>query len=198
MVKRLDVETRKKEILEAAMKVFLEKGFSKSTMEDIISKTTLSKGGVYHYYSNIHEIIVDLFLEGNRYRINKVENYIKENDISKENFNNVDFVADLLTEKIIDNNKYMPIYAMFLSEIKFNKKLEEIFNEIMNKSRQELFDFTKLDFFKEKNEENFIFITNILNTFIIGKNLLKIDDNFIKNKEIIKQMLKTALKFSDK
>ena len=39
---------RKKEIMEAAKSVFLEKGFEKTTMEDIIAETSLSKGGFYH------------------------------------------------------------------------------------------------------------------------------------------------------
>ena len=44
--KRSIRETRKKEILDAAKKVFIEKGFDATTMEDIIGKTSLSKGGL--------------------------------------------------------------------------------------------------------------------------------------------------------
>ena len=47
-VKRLSKEERKKEIMQSAAKVIIEKGFSKTTMEDIIAGTTMSKGGVYH------------------------------------------------------------------------------------------------------------------------------------------------------
>ena len=54
---------RKKEILEAATKIFLKKGFEKTSMEDIIAATSLSKGGFYHYYSNTTDILHDLMLE---------------------------------------------------------------------------------------------------------------------------------------
>ncbi|MDU6784451.1 MAG: TetR/AcrR family transcriptional regulator, partial [Peptoniphilus harei] len=45
-------EKRKLEILEAAMKCFLEKGFQNTTMEDVIEKVSLSKGGVYYHYGS--------------------------------------------------------------------------------------------------------------------------------------------------
>ena len=40
-------QIRKKEILDAAKKVFLRKGFADTVMEDIIVETSLSRGGVY-------------------------------------------------------------------------------------------------------------------------------------------------------
>lgn len=51
---------REKEIINAAKKVFLEKGYVNATMEDIIDETELSKGGVYHYFNNKSDICVKL------------------------------------------------------------------------------------------------------------------------------------------
>ena len=45
-------QIRKKEILDAARKVFLSKGFADTVMEDIITETSLSRGGVYYHYKN--------------------------------------------------------------------------------------------------------------------------------------------------
>ncbi len=64
---------RKKEIMEAAKSVFLEKGFEKTTMEDIIAETSLSKGGFYHYYASTTDILHDLMIEGIAYRINIIK-----------------------------------------------------------------------------------------------------------------------------
>ena len=56
--KKLKVgEKRKLEILEAAKKCFLEKGFQNTTMEDVIEKVSLSKGGVYYHYSSTYETV---------------------------------------------------------------------------------------------------------------------------------------------
>lgn len=43
--KRLSEAQRKREIMNAAAKVIIDKGFEKTTMEEIIAGTTLSKGG---------------------------------------------------------------------------------------------------------------------------------------------------------
>ena len=40
-------QIRKKEILDAAKKAFIKKGFADTVMEDIIAETSLSRGGVY-------------------------------------------------------------------------------------------------------------------------------------------------------
>ncbi|WP_155977468.1 TetR/AcrR family transcriptional regulator, partial [Streptococcus dysgalactiae] len=66
--KRLSEMERKKEIMNSATKVILEKGFEKTTMEDIIAGTSLSKGGVYHYYGSVIEIFKDIMIFGNEYR----------------------------------------------------------------------------------------------------------------------------------
>ncbi len=56
-------KNRKSEILDAAKKVFIRKGFDATTMEEIISETSLSKGGFYYYYKSTVDILHDLMRE---------------------------------------------------------------------------------------------------------------------------------------
>ncbi|MFC4323572.1 TetR family transcriptional regulator [Litchfieldia salsa] len=49
-------EKRRVEILKKAEAVFIEKGFSHTTMTDIVNATGLSRGGLYHYFSNTDEL----------------------------------------------------------------------------------------------------------------------------------------------
>ena len=51
---------RKNQILEAAFKVFIDKGYSKTTMDDIVLVSNLSKGALYHYYSSKKELFLAL------------------------------------------------------------------------------------------------------------------------------------------
>ena len=53
-------EKRKKQILDAAMKVFVSNGFENSRMDDIVSKSGLSKGAIYHHYSSKKELFLEL------------------------------------------------------------------------------------------------------------------------------------------
>lgn len=70
-------DIRKNEILTAAKKAFVEKGFEACTMEDIIAKTSLSKGGFYYYYKNTVDILHDLMSEGIRYRFEKIQEFME-------------------------------------------------------------------------------------------------------------------------
>ncbi len=51
------LEARRAEILEAAVKCFIEKGFHNTTMQDIYKATNLSPGAVYNYFRNKEDIV---------------------------------------------------------------------------------------------------------------------------------------------
>lgn len=53
-------EERVKEILEAAAEVIDEQGYDRLTMEKIIARTSLSKGGVYRFFGNKREVALAL------------------------------------------------------------------------------------------------------------------------------------------
>lgn len=56
-------EQKKRLILSAAEKVFIRKGFTETTMQDIVSASGLSRGGVYLYFSSTEEIFCILLNE---------------------------------------------------------------------------------------------------------------------------------------
>ncbi len=64
-------ETRRKQILDAAIIVLLEKGFSSSSMNDFIRASGLSKGGVYHHFKSKEDLLMGVV---NRY----FEEYLAE------------------------------------------------------------------------------------------------------------------------
>ena len=55
----------RQEILDAAVKVFAEKGFHGATLEEVAHEADFSKGAIYLYFSNkedlIYSILVDIF-----------------------------------------------------------------------------------------------------------------------------------------
>jgi AcrR family transcriptional regulator len=55
-----DRENRKNQILNAAFEVFVKKGYAKTTMDDIVLASKLSKGALYHYYGSKKELFLSL------------------------------------------------------------------------------------------------------------------------------------------
>lgn len=60
--KKRERERRRQQIIVAAKRVFSEKGFSKSTMEDIAREAELSPGTLYLYFKNKDELYASLSL----------------------------------------------------------------------------------------------------------------------------------------
>ncbi|BDZ71084.1 TetR/AcrR family transcriptional regulator [Methanobacterium petrolearium] len=58
MVKRKSREERINEITQAAINVFLEKGYESTTMEAIAQKAGISKGGLYHHFQSKDMILI--------------------------------------------------------------------------------------------------------------------------------------------
>ena len=59
-MKNKSTDNSKEQILEAAMKVFVKKGYSQTRMEDIAEVSGLSKGAIYHHYDSKKSLFLAL------------------------------------------------------------------------------------------------------------------------------------------
>ena len=183
--KRLTAAERKKEIMNSAAKVITERGLEKATMEDIIAGTTLSKGGVYHYYGSVNEIFKDIMRFGIEYRNNVIKEHLSECKEGEE----MQFMARQLVDKIVDDNPYMPLYVEFLIAKKRNPEL----NAMMLDLQAETMDSFKGVFDNESewlfNPSVFQFITDYINALILASNVLDARENFKKNRRYLEDMM---------
>lgn len=186
--KKLKVgEKRKLEILEAAKKCFLEKGFQNTTMEDVIEKVSLSKGGVYYHYGSTYEMIYDFMKLGIKYRGEKS----KTIDTSK--LTTLDAITEMMMERIYDENEFKSIYAIFLKLQNEDKRLCEMFENLKETNTEILSStFPLNDKLSSIFEDEFL--VTFVNTLILGYESLNQKEIFIENKETIKKMLEEYLK----
>lgn len=174
--------------MDSAAKVIISKGFENTTMEEIIAGTTLSKGGVYHYYRNVIEIFKDIMIEGIKYRENVISKNLMQSNkkISKE------FIVKQIVEKILDDNKFVPLYVEFLINKdkipqlnELRKQLEQKTKDGLNKIFKELDDDN--DYFD--NDDLFFLIGDFIDAMIISANLLKTKERLRNNKKILEQII---------
>ena len=52
-----DPQERKKDFLDTALKLFNEKGYEKTTFDDIIKAMGVSKGAFYNYFAQLFQIV---------------------------------------------------------------------------------------------------------------------------------------------
>ena len=79
--KQRERERRRQQIIVAAKRVFSERGFSKTTMEDIAREAELSPGTLYLYFKNKDELYASLSLRILQYLNIRLEDVKKEKDI---------------------------------------------------------------------------------------------------------------------
>lgn len=185
---RLSPEKRKEEIKNAAMKLFTEKGFSHTTMENIINETGLSKGGFYHYYNSTSDILYDLMKDGIEYR-----NQVIKSKIGEFKNDEIEFMAERFYEKIVDDNPYMGIYIEFLLLKSKNPKLESLFKILKEKTRKELFSFFEKLPNSFIDDEKYTMLTDFINSLILGAGVLDARKGFIKNRILIIKMIHLIL-----
>lgn len=180
-------EKRKLEILEAAKKCFLEKGFQNTTMEDVIEKVSLSKGGVYYHYGSTYEMIYDFMKLGIKYRGEK------NKTIDTYKLTTLDAITEMMMERIYDENEFKSIYAIFLKLQNEDKRLCEMFENLKETNTEILSSaFDPNDKLSSIFEDEFL--VTFVNTLILGYESLNQKEIFIENKKTIKKMLEGYLR----
>lgn len=186
---RLPAEERKWQIRYSAKDVFLRKGFHNTTMEDVIVNSGMSKGGVYRYYKNTTDMLYDLMEDGCEYRFEIVDHFLSVN----KNLDKYDIISEVIVDKILDDNELSKVYTIFLQEKQYDENLEKLFQKLKEETfiyLNKLFKKFGLDF----NYDDYDFLTDFMNSLILGRDILKVKSKFIKNRAIIKNVIIEYLK----
>ncbi|VGU18908.1 TetR/AcrR family transcriptional regulator [Streptococcus pyogenes] len=177
-------QIRKKEIREAAKKCFLNKGFQLTTMEDVITEVGMSRGGVYHHYASTNEMLKDLMIDGNDYRNNLINEYLKNNR-GKDKYQQM---GDILVDKSLADTELMRLYTLLLQAKKYNQDLEKLYQELKLNTTNELSLIAKqlgikTDIFKDD------FLVNYINAMILSSEVLCARNSFSQHKKYIKETM---------
>ncbi|MBD23569.1 MAG: hypothetical protein CMG46_00980 [Candidatus Marinimicrobia bacterium] len=98
------------QILDAALEVFVKKGYAQTRMDDIVDLSGLSKGAIYHHYSSKNELFLSLIDHWETYFFTDI---LKKSLIDKD-------PDDLLREIVVDVvNAFKTKKYVFLAELEF-------------------------------------------------------------------------------
>ena len=61
--KKEDAEMTRRQLLQAALRVFSEKGYAAARLEDIAEVAEVTRGAIYHHFGNKKELFICLFKE---------------------------------------------------------------------------------------------------------------------------------------
>ncbi len=159
---RLDREERKKQIRDVTVELITEKGFGKTSVQDIINSASISKGCFYHYYSNKEELFKEILDDTMQYRKNLILDYIaKHKDMQRR-----ELVVELLLDKMLDYNHYKKMFVKLLTEMTNDEKLFKLYNELDENLMKDFIVFCKEEglneYIKIASDEFNLLITSII------------------------------------
>lgn len=190
--RRLPAQERKKEIRKAAGSIFLEKGFIHTTMEDVIARSGMSKGGVYRHYKSTSEMLYDLMEDGNQHRRELMERFIEENGgISIE-----ELIIQISMEKILDENPYKSLYAMFLIESEKDRRLGQLKKELIEKGKKDLLLFAEAHGLSQLRcllRDEWI---ALINSLIVAVETIGVRSVFLENREMLRAIIRQYIRGS--
>ena len=134
--KEREREMRRQQIMVAAKRVFTQRGFEKSTMEDIAREAELSPGTIYLYFKSKDELYASLCLRVLRYINVKVDHAVSDESMDYEGKQKV------LLEAIQDVYDYDPLILNNMFHLQSSDTLKSLspalLNEINDLSRRSL------------------------------------------------------------
>ena len=116
----------KRKIFEASMKLFAEKGYDLTSVEEITETVGVAKGTLYYHFSSKEEIFRFLVEEG----MKLLQNSIEIKTASKKN--SIDKLRAIILIQIKVLKKYENIISIILSQIWGNEPRNQVCKELVN------------------------------------------------------------------
>lgn len=177
---------RKDEIFNAAKKIFTEKGYNNTTMEDIIAETNLSKGGIYYYFNNKEDLCLNLLfsITSNYHDLSdNVEDYGNNNDPIE---NLCDYYVNFLINDNEDISIISSIYIETRHDLELRKKISEKFE---GNNLNHIMDYINSNCIvedKELLEKKIIFFLDVFHSMLYYKFIEEV--HYLEQKEDIREM----------
>jgi AcrR family transcriptional regulator len=121
-IQELLITTRRNQILDAATKVFAEKGYHLTTIKDISTEAGIADGTIYNYFENKMALMLGIFDRLNE-SDQRVEDFSKFTEVDFRSFMKA-YLRHRLTVLQADN---FEVFRVVLSEIMVNKELRELY-----------------------------------------------------------------------
>ena len=141
----------KRKIFEASMKLFAEKGYDATSVEEITATVGVAKGTLYYHFSSKEEIYNFLLEEGTKLLINNID--VK---VSKLN-NSIDKLRSIALLQLRVITKYQNLITIYLSQVwgsdQRNQKCQKYINDYISKINEIVEDGIKKGELKEGKSE---------------------------------------------
>ncbi len=142
----LELADKEKRILEAAITISNEKGFSSTTTSEIAKRAGIAEGTIFRYFRTKKDIIHGIMLQALKVTSDKILLH-SLTDIfkNKEQKDLRAILKDILVDRLGLVQKFFPMFRVLVSEVLYHKDMREvIYNNLINIMEQEIMEFYKI------------------------------------------------------
>lgn len=120
-----ELETRRREIIDAARRCFLRHGFHQTTTDEICREAAITPGGLYHYFGSKEEIISAVIQQSARNTVEELRALIEGSSDAQSAFRDVAaFFYEAMQDPELDNATMLELEIW--AEALKNKRLLEM------------------------------------------------------------------------
>ncbi len=116
------IEDRREQIMDAALRVFANKGFDRASNKDIAREAGITTGLIYHYFESKGALLKSLLEERSPlYQIRQLYNETEPQP--------PDLLLRSLANRVLDlveDRKIQPVFRIFLPELLFNQTISNL------------------------------------------------------------------------
>lgn len=194
--KGLQQKMRRKQILDAAKRLFYKKGFSAATIEDIAQEAELSPAAIYLYFKNKDDLYASLNLQLLEYLAERLEGLYAEKGLNAEE------KLEALKDLLYDVFNFDPLILINLFHLQasdalknLSSKRTEQLNELAAKCLRSLAKIFEQGIAEDRfYENNPIALADIIWTIFTGSVLWEESKRMINpRKDYLKQTLALAI-----
>ncbi|MGE4282233.1 MAG: TetR/AcrR family transcriptional regulator [Clostridia bacterium] len=138
-----NLSEKEKKILNAACKIFSEKGFSAATTNEIAKEAGIAEGTIFRYFRTKKDILRGLFIQianlvADKIALPPIERIL----LDKTQKDAREIIRELVVDRIKLVDHYFPMFKVMMSEVLFHDDIRSILVEkIINRVLPALDDF---------------------------------------------------------
>ncbi len=134
---------KRQEILKAAIELFSERGFERTTVDEIAARANVGKGTIYLHFENKEKVFIAIIESGIQYMINRMDEILSEPGDFHQRF------QEMLRQHLQFAENHRKFYQLFLKErlnLKFigDKDAQDRILEMHQKVHQQLTEFIQI------------------------------------------------------
>jgi AcrR family transcriptional regulator len=139
----LDLPDKEKRILEAAIQISNEKGFSLATTSEIAKRAGVSEGTIFRYFKTKNAILHGVMLQSIKIISNKVVLASIEKIFKNEEQKDLgSILKDILMDRFNLVQKFFPMFRVVISEALFHKDIRDaLFENVISKASKTIMPF---------------------------------------------------------